>query len=132
MAITSITKPIACQLGAQVEGLLQDFCKQRGLTVAYEGGKFSHDMFTMKVTFRVLAPATVAGAGTTTFQFMRGAILLGLPKDCMGKVTMVNGVGYRITDIKLNRYKYPVSVTRLSDNKKIKMPAEMVKAGLLP
>ena len=132
MPITSITKPIARQLGAQVEGLLQEFCKQHGLTVAYDGGRFDPDTFTMKVTLRVKDPSAVAGVCTPTFAFKRGAVMLGLPEDCMGKVTMVNGVGYRITDIKLNRYKYPVSATRLSDNKKIKMPAETVKAGLLP
>lgn len=130
MPITEITKPVARALGAQVEGLLQAFCKQHGLTVAYEGGKFSSDSFTMKVTLRTTTPSASA-EGLTPFQFLRAAILLGLPEDCYGKVTMIRGIGYKITGLHLNRPKYPVSVEQLSNGKRFKMQVEPVLSGLL-
>lgn len=129
MPVTKFTKPVVRALGPQVEGLLQDFCRKNGLTATYEGGRFSEDEFTMKVTLRT---ATNDAMGTLTpAQFKRDAVLLGLPEDCLGKTTLVDGVGYKITGIHLNRPKYPVSVTQLSTGRRIKMQAASVLRGLL-
>lgn len=130
MPVLEITKPVANALGAQVEGLLQEFCKQHGLTVAYEGGKFSTDTISMKITLRT-ATSSGSAEGLTPFQFKRAASLLGMPEDCFGKITMINGIGYKITSIHLNRPKYPVSVEQLSNGKRFKMQVAPVVNGLL-
>lgn len=130
MAIKSFTKPVARQLGQQVEGLLQDFCKLHGLTVEFKGGKFSTDLFEMKVSLRTAVPDARAVAARD-FQFQRAAILLGLPEDCCGKKAIIRSNLFTITGINLKCTKYPVCVTR-SDGKLFKMPADDVRLGLLP
>lgn len=84
----------------------------------------------MKVPLRTATPAGSA-EGLTPFQFKRAAILLGMPEDCYLKTTMINGIGYKITGIHLNRPKYPVSVEQLSNGKRFKMQVAPVVNGIL-
>lgn len=133
MAISRFDKPTTRQLGQQVEGLLQDFCKKHGLKVAYSGGKFTPDKFDMSITLHVLTESTSTSPLAVSGEprgFGIAAQAIGLPSDCYGKKAMIQGLLYTINDIQLNRPKYPVSVTR-SDGKRFKMTAATIKNGLL-
>lgn len=54
----------------------------------------------------------------------------GLLPDDLGRTFAWNGVRYRITGLKMANHKYPVLVSRVSDDDKRKFPAETVRKAL--
>ena len=81
------------------------------------------------VTTPVVTPVVVKPTVNPS-AFARAAQGLGLPVDCLGKTFTFKGSLYRITDVRLNRPKFPVDAARVKDSAPFKFNVNSVLSGL--
>jgi hypothetical protein len=124
--VTKFDRKTCRTVSADAEEALEAVAAKFGLTLKRESGRFSHDSFTAKFTFAVVA---ADGSGAPA-DFARKARMLGLPEDCYGK-QFVTGTGtYEVTGLNLRAKKYPVLGKRVRDGKTFKFTAMAVNFGM--
>ena len=103
-----------------------------GLTVEYDGARFSSTQVTAKVKWAVVTETvgTDGASKAVPANFAADAVTLGLKPEHYGATFKSGRTEYRITGIKMSRYKYPVSAERVKDGRGFKFPVAMVLGGL--
>ena len=115
-------------LRSKVETALKELAEAEGLTITTGKGRFGSDKFNLEV---ILTEPNSNGQAQTAeaSDYVAYSSRWGLPKDGVGKTTVINGTMYKILGAKPRNYRYPIIVEDLY-GKRWKMPASSVKRGL--
>lgn len=99
---------------------------EHGLSVAYAGGTYDVDQFTVKLKI------TPAGADPEKADFERNAWALGLQPGDYGREFRAGGRRYKLVGVNLRRSKFPLSAVDLDTGKRYKLARSMLAALVAP
>jgi len=128
--ITGMTRATASMLRERLNETVNEFAKEFGLAGRVVG---THRYSLANATFKIELATVDEEGNPKTKEITEWAIFAlanSLPEDGVGKTFISGGKQYRITGCVRRRYRYPISVVRLPDGKKYKMPVDTVKRGL--
>ena len=126
--ITKMSRATCRTLQDEMMKALEPVAAKYGLTVNYDGARFSDTQVTAKVKWAVVTEA-ISKDGTSKAipaDFANAALSIGLKPEHYGATFKSGRTEYRITGIKLSRYKYPVSAERVKDGRGFKFPVETI------
>ena len=130
MKITRFDKATCKEVAKAAELALQEVAKTYGVSLAYKGGSFSPNNFTMKFETSVVGEGGIVLSKEAT-DFKSYCQMYNLEPTDLGKVfTSDDGTQYKITGITPRGGKYPILAESLSNGKTYKLPERMVQRGL--
>ncbi len=118
--ITKFDRTVLNFLSSEIDAAVAKVAEKYGLTYQPKSGRFDSFNYTKSLALSIKSPEAEKALGKYANWF-------GLPDDIIGRTFEFQGRTYRVTEIKPNRPKFPVSGVRVSDNQPFKFPAETVK-----
>ena len=144
--ITKFDKTNLKTLHAELRTAVEAIAAKHGIVAIDRSGSYSPDgsEYTQGFRFRTvptsqpiqtadkIAVVPASGLPTTVEArlFAADATQIGLDASDYHRTFTFRGNQYRVLGIKLNRFKFPVSVERLPDGKKFKMPVHFINPEL--
>lgn len=130
MTILAFDSATCRLLDNAIEAALKPLANEHGIEIRIAGGRWSDHSYAVKLEILTRDEAgNVHHPGADSFRAM--AKFYGLEPDDLGREFQQQGcIRYRITGLNTRRKKYPISVERVVDGKRFKMPAEMVREAL--
>lgn len=128
--MTVINRPTMETLRTQINAALESVGTANGVTLKLAGGKFSGDATGSFKLDIVANDPDGKKQNVEEAAYKRDCELIGLKPEYFGQQFYSNGSFFRISGLKLSRYKFPVSGQRMPDGKGFKFTADMVKRGM--
>ena len=119
--VTTITRPVASQIGEEVREALQKIADRHGLTLTPKRASFDATMYSHKIEFK-----TADGIAESN-EF--AADSFSLSKDLIGKTITHKGTRYQIVRFEPSRPKFCIVAKRLPDGREFGFPAVLAKGA---
>lgn len=127
--IKQIDRATCKDLRPKILAALKELGEELGVGFSLGNASYSPENATFKLNIGVIAENGTAKTPEAA-AFERMASTLGFKPEDLGKVFVSQGVAYKISGYKATRRKYPISATRVHDEKGFKFTVAQVKLAL--
>lgn len=126
MKVTQFNSQSLKELRSEINAALATVSQKYGIDLSI--GTISYD--TGKATTRLTMETKSESNGISVPKGAAYLSLFDLPKDAFEREFTLQGVRFRLTELKTNRPKNPCSITRVSDGVGFKCGADQVRRAL--
>lgn len=129
MTIQQFDSAICRLIDEAIEAALKPLAELHGIEIKIASGRYSARCYAVKLEILTRdAAGNVHHPGADSFRAL--AKFYGLESDDLGREFQQGRVRYRITGLNTKRPRYPISVERVNDGKRFKMPADQIRQAL--
>ena len=130
MKVLQFDKPTCRAVGQAIEQALTEVGKEFGISLKYEGGRYSATNCTFKIEASVIGgDGKVVTREVEDFNRYCGLYNL-LPKDLGKTITTAEGDRYTLVGLAMKSSKFPILATKLSNGKVYKLLESTVQRAL--